>query len=543
MIKWKRNPNLLLIILFYIQFISIHSYINLQFEYINKKTNSPIPDITTISSYFESYLENSIYTTIKVNNKNIKFYLTFDRYATYISESTLNQLMIKPSLIYDEDNEEQLYSLEYIGISRTSFGKTEFNFIQNNTQTISINNISFFISKKTLDESLPIKKAKCLSDNNEEIGFNIYKGNKISEVEVEQDDPFEDLYPNPNDNHDYDEDDYEYGDNPNNNRNKKTGEKYINKNNGYEIEQNSNIINQLKSLKLIPSYAFTIKYNTNEKNNQEKGEIIIGSLPHEYDPRHYSEKYFTYTTIAFNKKTPAWRVIFDDIRFGNEKLISSNMAELSINFGFISASVNHKQIFDVNFFLKPEFVDYCKEEKVSTYYVKYCKENVIKEFKNIIFDLPKPYNSDKGDKIEFNYKDLFVKCPGNNDYYCFQIVFGSMSSAWILGKPLFKKYQMVFDQEKKIFGFYKEIGEYEYEEKKSNGNSGRSIPWIIIAILLIIIGFLGFLFYRKFQLNKRKKIANELQDDFVYELSVKKNNDENKNQLFKLLKNNFLNYI
>jgi hypothetical protein len=538
MIKWKRNPNLLLIILFYIQFISIHSYINLQFEYINKKTNSPIPDITTISSYFESYLENSIYTTIKVNNKNIKFYLTFDRYATYISESTLNQLMIKPSLIYDEDNEEQLYSLEYIGISRTSFGKTEFNFIQNNTQTISINNISFFISKKTLDESLPIKKAKCLSDNNEEIGFNIYKGNKISEVEVEQDDPFEDLYPNPNDNHDYDEDDYEYGDNPNNNRNKKTGEKYINKNNGYEIEQNSNIINQLKSLKLIPSYAFTIKYNTNEKNNQEKGEIIIGSLPHEYDPRHYSEKYFTYTTIAFNKKTPAWRVIFDDIRFGNEKLISSNMAELSINFGFISASVNHKQIFDVNFFLKPEFVDYCKEEKVSTYYVKYCKENVIKEFKNIIFDLPKPYNSDKGDKIEFNYKDLFVKCPGNNDNYCFQIVFGSMSSAWILGKPLFKKYQMVFDQEKKIFGFYKEIGEYEYEEKKSNGNSGRSIPWIIIVILLIIIGFLGFLFYRKFQLNKRKKIANELQDDFVYELSVKKNNDENKNQLFKLLKIN-----
>ena len=208
------------------------------------------------------------------------------------------------------------------------------------------------------------------------------------------------------------------------------------------------------------------------------------------------------------------------------------MAELSINFGFISASVNHKQIFDVNFFLKPEFVDYCKEEKVNTYYVKYCKENVIKEFKNIIFDLPKPYNSDKGDKIEFNYKDLFVRCPGNNDYYCFQIVFGSMSSAWILGKPLFKKYQMVFDQEKKIFGFYKEIGEYEYEEKKSNGNSGRSIPWIIIAILLIIIGFLGFLFYRKFQLNKRKKIANELQDDFVYELSVKKNNDENKNQLF-----------
>ena len=135
--------------------------------------------------------------------------------------------------------------------------------------------------------------------------------------------------------------------------------------------------------------------------------------------------------------------------------------------------------------------------------------------------------------IILNYKDLFVKCPGYDNVYCFQIVFSAMSSAWILGKPLFKKYPIVFDQEKKIFGFYKETGEYNYEQKNGIGNFGKSIPWILVGFLLIVVVILGFLFYKKFPFNKRKKIANELEDEFVYELAVKKHGDENgKNKLY-----------
>ena len=528
MIIWKAISYLLLI---NFQIFLIQSYITLPFEYINNDTKISIPNITSVTSYFESYLDNSIYTTIKVNNKNIKFHLTLDRYATYISESTLKQIDIKPSLAYNNDKKEQLYSLEYLGILKTTFGKSSFEFLQNNSKSISIDNLSFFIPQKTTDESHQTKKAKYYSDNTEEIGFNIYKGNKINVVYVEQDDPFEDYYPsNPNDDNDHDnDDDFEYGEYPPNNKNNKKVEDYINKNNGYEIEENSNLINQLKSLKLISSYTFTIKYD----NNKEKGEIIIGSLPHEYDPRHYSEKYFVYNTIFFKKETPAWRVIFDEIKYDTEKLVSSNMAEFSINFGFISASLTHKQIFDVNFFMKPEYAEYCREEKINYHYIKYCKENVIKEFKNITFYLPKAYNSEKSDVIILNYKDLFVKCPGYDNVYCFQIVFSAMSSAWILGKPLFKKYPIVFDQEKKIFGFYKETGEYNYEQKNGIGNFGKSIPWILVGFLLIVVVILGFLFYKKFPFNKRKKIANELEDEFVYELAVKKHGDENgKNKLY-----------
>ena len=140
MLIWKNFSNILLLILsLNFQIILIHSYITLPFEYINKETNTNIPNITSVASYFKSYIENSIYSTIKVNNKNIKFHITFDRYATYISKSTLDQLGINPSLEYDEEKEVKLYSLEYIGITRTSFAKGSFDFLQNNTQNININ--------------------------------------------------------------------------------------------------------------------------------------------------------------------------------------------------------------------------------------------------------------------------------------------------------------------------------------------------------------------------------------------------------------------
>ena len=102
---------------------------------------------------------------------------------------------------------------------------------------------------------------------------------------------------------------------------------------------------------------------------------------------------------------------------------------------------------------------------------------------------------------------------------------------------------MVFDQKKKIIGFYKETGVYEYDELDQNKKEGKNtLPWILVWILFFGLIILGFLFYKKV-INgiRRKKIANELEDDFVYELSVKKHNendDENKNKLFKFGENN-----
>ena len=88
-------------------------------------------------------------------------------------------------------------------------------------------------------------------------------------------------------------------------------------------------------------------------------------------------------------------------------------------------------------------------------------------------------------------------------------------------------------KKKKVVGFYKEIGEYDIQENVSKGNFGRSLPWILVGILVLCLAILGTIFYKKLPFIKRKKIANELEDDFVYELAVKKNQEENdKNKIF-----------
>ena len=108
----------------------------------------------------------------------------------------------------------------------------------------------------------------------------------------------------------------------------------------------------------------------------------------------------------------------------------------------------------------------------------------------------------------------------NLDIYYFQIVFKGRYYNWLLGRPLFKKYPMIFDQNKKIFGFYSKTG-----EEKDDGEFNNA--WIIVIILIIIlIGIIifGIVFYIKYISNKRKQKANELIDDnYDYEPASESN--------------------
>ena len=53
--------------------------------------------------------------------------------------------------------------------------------------------------------------------------------------------------------------------------------------------------------------------------------------------------------------------------------------------------------------------------------------------------------------ITFDYNDLFMEF---NAKYYFLIVFKNFKYKWIFGELFFKKYQVIFDKNKKIFGFY-----------------------------------------------------------------------------------------
>ena len=112
------------------------------------------------------------------------------------------------------------------------------------------------------------------------------------------------------------------------------------------------------------------------------------------------------------------------------------------------------------------------------------------------------------------YKDLFIKY---NNEYIFGIVFDEDVDAkdptWILGKPFMKKYELVYDLDRKIIGLYKE-GKINSEAK-----SGVNILFVILVVILIIV-VIGLIYFIIYYLRKPKRKAYELDDDnFDYESS------------------------
>ena len=324
----------------------------------------------------------------------------------------------------------------------------------------------------------------------EEIGFNLLKGNKIKKVIVEEEeiDPYDKDY-------DDDEDD------------EPIGERYVLENNGYLLEENTNLITQLKNRNYISSEVFMLKI---DENNAEKGEIIIGGYPHEYDPKHYSEKFLIQQLSSRGDGYGNWDIIFQDIQCNKTNYVSIKAAEISPDFGFILATGNFFENLNKSFFNDPKYVNSCFEETIDKYIIKYCEENVIKQFPNISFVLSKDYinRHNQSNELEFDYKDLFVKAPGNNNLYYFQIVFKTgFSDRWKLGLSFLKKYPVVFDRDSRMIGFYKETGDYDIDggNNKEGNKFSLSLSWILVIILSIILIFLIYGFFKILPSIRRKK--------------------------------------
>ena len=260
----------------------------------------------------------------------------------------------------------------------------------------------------------------------------------------------------------------------------------------------SDFILQLKNKQLINSFPFTFKYTDLKK---EKGEFILGSLPEEYDKKYNVNKYkFSYSKFYIDK--PIWGLDLENVYFNNEKINKLvDLCFFQIEIGLIISPNYEKEFFEKNFFNKNN----CYEKNFISedfnhfnYFI--CDSNVnIKKFNDIIF-----YNKNLDMNFTLNYNDLFYKFE--NKYY-FLIVFyqNKRNYNWIFGSPFLKKYQMIFDKDKKIISIY---------EKDDNHNI--SFAYIIIFILIVIIIFL--VFYIVFYLfkNKRKLRANEIDENFEY---------------------------
>ena len=266
--------------------------------------------------------------------------------------------------------------------------------------------------------------------------------------------------------------------------------------NSHESSNDLSFIYQIKKYANLDSYTFTLKYK-----NDEEGDLIIGAYPHVYDNK-FNEKNFFYSKAGSNKNGVNWVLNFDIIRYNNKSVnVGPKKSLINIEYGLIQAPFKYKNYFKNNF-----YGDRCSEKfnERRNVTIVHCSSNFdITSFKDLIFEL-----KDIETQFVFTYKDLFIK---ENNEYIFGIVFDEDVDAkdptWIFGKPFMKKYELVYDLDRKIIGLYKEGNESPIEKSKVN------VVFIILLVILIL-AVAGLSYFIFFYLKKtRKSRAFELNDD------------------------------
>ena len=238
-----------------------------------------------------------------------------------------------------------------------------------------------------------------------------------------------------------------------------------------------NFIHQLYERNYISSFEFTFQFNDNDN-----GELIIGGKPHEYDSKHYNlENYYKINTFI-NNSNINYDILLDCIYYGNVNVTGKNeiIGNLVIENGFIIGNSLYQNEVKNDFFNKLIKEKKCFENEIKgrlLYYYSCDKSVDISILKPISF-----YIKNINFTFQLNYNDLFYLYKEN---YYFLISFKKVSNnmKWILGKPLFIKYQFVFDQKNKIIGFYSKFIKHK-----------KSINWKIITYCIILLGFILLIF-------------------------------------------------
>jgi len=142
-------------------------------------------------------------------------------------------------------------------------------------------------------------------------------------------------------------------------------------------------------------------------------------------------------------------------------------------------------------------------------------EKDLKEFPNFYLFISN-YFEEK--KIFFDYKDLFTETKYK---YFFNIIFdNSLRSKIELGKIFLKKYPVNFDFDNKfleIYDFYEKKSNYNNTEGKNDNFESKTVLYITIIIIIVVItGVFGY-FLGKYLNKIRKKRTNELADDYDYQ--------------------------
>ena len=290
----------------------------------------------------------------------------------------------------------------------------------------------------------------------------------------------------------------------------------------------NSFLSLLKTNNITDNYFWFFEFDSAKSEN---GKLIIGSTLDEI----YGDKYdrsdlyyakgntgYIYNTINFDK-------IF--IKNNSETIdLPKDKAELSFDINSIVASYDYKLYFKKiinDLYIKQkcfnDTFEGCKDffSSRNTFIFFYCKNEpeVKEELKRIILPI-QFYSNELNFTFEITYDDILKE---DGEYIFIKMLFQEWGRSWTFGKPFSLKYKFVFNPDIKQIGFYP-----KYKTKKS-----LDINWKIVIEILIIIGLcvifavLGIILGKKLYGLKRKKRANEMNDDDYEYFSENKKDKDN----------------
>ena len=267
-----------------------------------------------------------------------------------------------------------------------------------------------------------------------------------------------------------------------------------------------NFIKQLKDKGILETYSFTFVYDSNNK-----GILYLGCCINNFDEDYHLSDY-RYTKVNIDRKYFEWKIKFDRVNYSNnfsESIFKE--AIFNINLGGIIGNFKYKEYIYETIFNKYFKEKICLEEKIFDEYVAiYCdnKNFNIKKFPKIEF-----YHKKMNYSFIFDFNDLFTE---NENKIYFNVFFNEKFNnfQWIFGEIFLRKYQIVFNQEQKLIGFYVN----KKKRKKINYHLFLNICFISIILVLIV-----FIINIKNKIPRKIK-ANELEENINYYSINNKNN-------------------
>ena len=231
-----------------------------------------------------------------------------------------------------------------------------------------------------------------------------------------------------------------------------------------------NLFNNLKNKQILNLNLFSFIYK-----NDNEGELVLGNYPHELG-YNYNKKDLIFFK-GYNSKN--WEFSFDSIKVGPFEIGYSHEIDFTMAPIIIAPRVFRKKIKELFFgklfneskCFKEKKYDEKEEMYIEHYYYCDINQNIdYSLFPSIKFEFNNPKVT-----FELTYKDLFKEINGKK--YLTIILKKYDDEKWILGDIFLKKYNLIFNNDKKEIGFY----------TKKEGLNIKINPWIIVFILSSIL--------------------------------------------------------